>query len=85
MFKFLPKPPIPGLYHVILIFIVIWTGVGLLLNWLNNAHRAQTSEVEQIGDRQQVVVMIEKASLNAQEGLPDAVLPLLAATDTDHH
>lgn len=85
MFKFLPKPPIPGLYHVILIFIVIWTVVGLLLNWLNNAHRAQVSEVEQVGERQQVVAISANASLNAPQGLPTAVLPPLAATDTDHH
>ncbi len=57
MFKFLPKPPIPGLYHVILIFIVIWTIVGLLLTWLNNAH---VSELEQAEESQQQAAMSER-------------------------
>ncbi len=74
MFKFLPKPPIPGLYHVILIFIVIWTGVGLLLTWLNNAHHAQTSEVEQVWDRQQVVVMAGHVSLSAPQDPTDTAV-----------
>jgi len=80
MFKFLPKPPIPGLYHVILIFIVIYTIVGLLLNWLNNAHR---SELEQVEERRQEAAVSVNASLNSPQRPVAAVLRQLAATDTD--
>jgi hypothetical protein len=72
MFKFLPKPPIPGLYYVILIFIVIYTIVGLLLNWLNNAHQAQVGELHQVGERQQIVAISVDASRTSAQGLPTA-------------
>ena len=70
MFKFLPKPPIPGLYHVILIFIVIYSIIGFLLNWLNNTHHAHVSELQQVEERQQIAAVSVNASRSSTQGLP---------------
>lgn len=70
MFKFLPKPPMPGLYHVILIFIVIYTIIGFLLNWLNNAHHAQVGALEQVGERHQIVATSVNAARASTQDLP---------------